>query len=201
MSLFVKICGIQDEFSARVADRSGVDALGFVFAESSRQVSPTVAARIAASVSDQILKVAVFLRPTQREVDEVLATFQPDIVQADASTAIDLPAGVGRLPVFREGGIPIDPVEPDRLVIYEGAMSGSGVTVDWDTAGRLAANVRLVLAGGLTPDNVGLAVRTARPFGVDVSSGVEASRGVKDPTLISTFVAAARASAEVMGVT
>jgi len=203
MSLFVKVCGITDEFSARVAERSGVDAIGFVFADSPRMVLPAVAGRIAGTVSDSILKVAVFRRPTQREIDEVLVAFEPDVVQADADSPIVLPAGIGFLPVFREGGISIDPTGSgrDRLVLYEGATSGVGLRVDWGVAARLAGEVRLVLAGGLNVGNVGEAIRTVRPFGVDVSSGVEVSPGIKDPTLISAFVATARSSAELLEVT
>lgn len=202
MSLFVKVCGITDQFSARVAERAGADAIGFVFAESARRVSPESAARISSTLAATTLKVAVFLRPSQREVDQVLSIFQPDIVQADAGASLILPSGVGLLPVVRDNGAPLDSAawRPDSMVLYEGAVSGVGVRADWDLASGLAEDVRLVLAGGLNPENVGEAIRTVRPFGVDVSSGVEASRGIKDPDLISAFVAAARTSAELLEV-
>lgn len=196
MSLFVKICGLTHESGAFAAQEAGADAIGFVFADSPRMVTPVVAARIASAVSDSLLKVAIFLRPTQQDIDEVLSAFEPDVVQADATSRIELPAGVGLLPVFREGGKPPGTNDPDRLILYEGRRSGVGSAVNWDVAGRLSKQARLVLAGGLTPENVGVAVRTVRPFGVDVSSGVEAAPGVADPSRIARFVSAARSSAE-----
>jgi len=83
---------------------------------------------------------------------------------------------------------------PQRL-LFEGPVSGSGQTTDWDEAAALARRAQVILAGGLNPQNVGAAVRHVRPFGVDVSSGVEASPGIKSREKIEQFVLAARAAA------
>ena len=80
------------------------------------------------------------------------------------------------------------------MVLFEAARSGQGERADWERAAALAARTHLILAGGLTPENVGEAIRRVRPFGVDVSSGVESAPGVKDPARIAAFVAAARAA-------
>lgn len=86
------------------------------------------------------------------------------------------------------------PVPPPARVLYEGAVSGAGRTADWTRAHAVARRTDVLLAGGLSPDNVGEAIRTVRPWGVDVSSGVESSPGVKSPAKISSFIAAARAA-------
>ena len=80
-------------------------------------------------------------------------------------------------------------------MLYEGPVSGSGQTTDWDAATQLARRCEIILAGGLNPLNVGIAIRQVRPFGVDVSSGVEASPGRKDPTKVRMFIANAKAAA------
>ena len=103
-----------------------------------------------------------------------------------------LPAQLGRLPVLRSG-VALPPVLPRRF-LYEGPQSGAGATVDWDGARELAARAELVLAGGLSAANVTAAISRARPFGVDVSSGVESAPGIKDVVRIREFVAAARAA-------
>jgi phosphoribosylanthranilate isomerase len=95
--------------------------------------------------------------------------------------------------VLREGGALPDPL-PSR-VLYEGAVSGTGRTADWAGAHAVARRAEVLLAGGLNPDNVAEAIRVVGPWGVDVSSGVEAAPGVKSPTKILQFVAAARAAA------
>jgi phosphoribosylanthranilate isomerase len=97
------------------------------------------------------------------------------------------------LPVMRPGRDAACAV-PQRL-LFEGPVSGSGQTTDWKEAASLARRAQLILAGGLNALNVGDAVRQIRPFGVDVSSGVEASPGIKSPEKIGQFVAAARAAA------
>lgn len=192
MSLFVKICGVTDPGAARTAAAAGADAVGFVFAESPRQVSVTDALAISAELPPGVLRVAVFRMPSPAEIERVLEVFMPDLVQADHETVADLD-GVDALPVFREGrgGIP-----GGRRFLYEGPVSGIGSTVDFDRAAGVARRGRMVLAGGLHPSNVGDAIHRVRPHGVDVSSGVETSPGVKDPALIESFVTAARAAKE-----
>jgi len=172
---------------------AGVDAVGFVFfAQSKRFVSPERAAQLAARVPKHILKVAVFLHPSQAELDAVLKGFRPDVVQTDHEDLghLAVAPGIGVLPVLRSGG-ELPAVLPKR-VLYEGPVSGTGTTADWTSALALARRCEVILAGGLTPANVADAVRIVAPFGVDVSSGVEQSPGIKDPERIAEFVRAAR---------
>lgn len=192
MSVFVKICGITDLEGAEAAIASGVDALGFVFAESPREVTIEAANDIAEGVPDHVLRVAVFRRPDASEIARVVEGFAPDMIQADHQ-ALHESSGYGTLPVFRDGtGVPPD----GGRFLYEGVESGVGEQVDWQRAAGIARVGEMILAGGLRPDNVGRAITTVRPFGVDVSSGVESAPGVKSPALIRSFVAAVRAAEE-----
>jgi phosphoribosylanthranilate isomerase len=194
MSLWIKICGMTDGDAVAAAVEADVAAIGFVFAPSRRQVTPAQATRVGAQVPAKIARVAVMLHPTQSLVDEVIATFQPDILQTDAEdfAGLRLPRELARLPVCRPGSPALSPL-PARI-LCEGATSGTGQTTDWAWARALAARTQVVLAGGLDAHNVAAAVAAVAPFGVDVSSGVERAPGVKDPERILEFVAAARAA-------
>ena len=196
MSLWIKICGLTTSEAVVAATTAGADAIGFVFAPSPRRVSPQRAAELAAEAPAHVQRVAVMLHPAQALLDEVLDVLQPDVLQSDVEDlrAMRLPSSLQLLPVLRSG-IERPSALPPR-VLFEGAKSGSGTTADWAAATDLALATQLVLAGGLTPDNVGSAIRTVRPYGVDVSSGVEASPGVKDADKIVAFVRAARAASE-----
>ncbi len=191
--LWVKVCGMTTTEGIDAAVAAGVDAVGFVFfPQSKRYVSPGDAARLAARVTKRILKVAVFLHPSQAELDAVLGAFQPDIVQTDHEdlASLNLPSGMAVLPVVRSGGAL--PIQLPQRLLFEGPVSGTGTTADWSSALTLARRCEVILAGGLTPANVADAVRIVAPFGVDVSSGVEQSPGIKDPARIAAFVRAAR---------
>jgi len=189
--MFVKICGINSVEAAAAAVAAGADALGFVFAESPREVTPERARELCAGVPASVKRVAVMRHPAAALVARVLDVFEPDWLQTDALdfAAIDLPARIAALPVYRNGGAPAE--APPRL-LFEGTASGSGRTADWDEARTLAARTQLILAGGLDADNVADAITRVRPWGVDVSSGVERRRGEKDPQKIREFVARAR---------
>jgi len=193
--MFVKICGLTTPEGVAAALDAGADAIGFVFAPSVRRVTPAAAAALAAPARGRALCVAVTLHPTPDEVEGILDVFAPDLLQTDLADAETLsPRARARLlPVLREGGM--QPVPLPARVLYEGAVSGAGRTADWTRAHAVARRTDVLLAGGLNPDNVGEAIRTVRPWGVDVSSGVESSPGVKSPTKISSFMAAARAAA------
>lgn len=194
MTTLVKICGLTDEDSVRAAVDGGADAVGFVFAESVRRIAPDRARAIAAPVPEGVLRVAVMLHPSDAEWQEVLSVFAPDVLQTDASDfdELDVPTTVRRWPVVREGDDTA--VLPEEFV-YEGRASGRGETVDWLEASRLAARGRMVLAGGLSERNVAEAIAAVAPWGVDVSSAVEAAPGRKDARLMRAFIAAARSAA------
>jgi phosphoribosylanthranilate isomerase len=194
--IWVKICGLTDREAVAAAAEAGVDAVGFVFhAASPRHLEPAAAAALAAQLPAGIARVAVFLHPSQAEVDAALAAVVPDYVQTDVVDFdyLRLPPGPRALPVLRSGAA-LPSAVPARFV-YEAAHSGVGQRADWDSARRLAASAELVLGGGLDAGNVAEAVQRVEPFGVDVSSGVERERGRKDPRLVMAFVAAARAAA------
>jgi phosphoribosylanthranilate isomerase len=191
--VFVKICGITTADALAAAVDAGADAVGFVFATSPREIDAERAAELCQALPRSVGKVAVMHHPDAAAIDAVLAVFEPEWLQTDAEdlAAIELPAGCRPLPVLRNGRPPGEPL-PD-LVVFEGTVSGTGATADWDEARRLAAMTRLILAGGLSADNVGAAIASVRPWGVDVSTGVESSRGIKDPGKIAEFVARVRA--------
>jgi phosphoribosylanthranilate isomerase len=193
VSLLIKICGLRDEQQVAAAVAAGADAVGFVFAESARQVTPQRAQVISAAVPATVKRVAVMLHPDNAAWLEVLRVFAPDVLQTDVEdfAALDVPDAVERWPVFREGQVP---PTIDTTYVYEGATSGRGKAVNWSAAARVAENGRMILAGGLGPGNVAAAIAAVRPKGVDVSSGVEASPGAKDPQLINEFINAARAA-------
>lgn len=193
-NLFIKICGMTSPEAVDAAMSFGADAIGFVFAPSVRQVSARRARELAAPARRRVACVAVTRHPTQADIDEVLRDFLPDILQTDIEDleTLRLPQTLSVLPVMRPG--PKGACVLPRRFLFEGPVSGSGRTTDWDLAANLAREAQLILAGGLAPGNVAAAVRQVRPFGVDVSSGVEERPGVKSAGKIEEFVAAARAA-------
>ncbi len=195
MSCLIKICGLTYAASVDAAVEAGADAVGFVFAKSVRQVTVPHATFIAANVPEHILRVAVMKHPSVEEWEEVQTIFCPDILQTDAEDFryLEVRDDITKWPVIREGKVPGNGDLPGTFV-YEGVASGQGATVDWSIAGKLAERARLILAGGLGPENVADAIRQVGPFGVDVSSAVESAPGVKDPDLIRAFIEAVRAT-------
>jgi phosphoribosylanthranilate isomerase len=195
MSLLVKICGVTTDGAINAALSAGADAIGFVFhGPSPRSIEPVRAAALAGSLPASILRVAVTLRPSQALVDRVLAEFEPDVWQSDAADfeGLVLPATIAQWPVWRSGN-PSPDTPPPRL-LFEAAASGAGIQADWTAAASLARRCGLILGGGLSAANVGSAIAAVRPYGVDVSSGVEREPGVKDPAMIRAFIEAARAA-------
>ena len=192
--MFVKICGMTTPDAVAAAVAAGADAVGFVFAPSPREVTAERALELSAGVPDGVLRVAVMHHPTAERARHVLEVLSPDWLQTDAEDlpGLDVPEACTVLPVFRNGRAPAGPSYPARL-LFEGARSGSGTTADWSEARTLAAETDVVLAGGLDADNVAEAIDTVRPWGVDVSSGVERERGLKDPAKIEEFIARVRA--------
>jgi phosphoribosylanthranilate isomerase len=192
--MWIKICGMTTPDAIATALEAGVDAIGFVFAASPRQLTPEAAAQLARPARGRVRCVAVTRHPQQPALDEMLRVFCPDVLQTDATdlASLRLPSALELLPVVRsaDGAASLPP-----RILFEGPASGTGTTSDWSAARRLALRTRLVLAGGLDPANVAPAIAAVRPFGVDVSSGVETRPGVKSPLRILEFVAAARAAA------
>jgi phosphoribosylanthranilate isomerase len=190
----IKICGVTNGRSAAAAAAAGVDAVGFVFADSPRRLNPAEASRIAADLPPDIERVAVFRLASLDDVRRVLDEFAGAMVQTEPQADLVAALGSRLLPVLHDG----DTLERDSAavplglpVLLEAAgHGGRGIRPDWSRACRLARQRRTILAGGLHADNVLDAIRAVRPWGVDVSSGVETSPGVKSPDLIARFVRA-----------
>jgi phosphoribosylanthranilate isomerase len=191
---WIKICGMTTAEAVKAALEARVDAIGFVFAQSRRQLTPAAAAVLAAPARGRLACVAVTRHPAQHTIDEVLTVFRPDVLQTDVEDlhTLILPDRLEVLPVIRRwqddvGGLP-------KRFLFEGPESGTGARCDWTSARQLAHRADLVLAGGLHAGNVALAITEVQPFGVDVSSGVEQQPGIKDPAEITRFVSAVRAA-------
>lgn len=199
--MFIKVCGITRAEDARHAAEHGATALGFVFwSRSPRHVSPEEAAAIIATLPADMMPVGVFVDESIETVRAVVEQTGIRAVQLHGDETPDYAQTLG-CPVLRAvrvdeasaefGAWPaetmflVDTVDPVR-------RGGTGVTVDWASAAALARGRRVVLAGGLTPGNVAEAIAAVRPFGVDVSSGVEAAPGIKDPDKVARFLANAR---------
>ncbi len=202
----IKICGITNQEDAQMAVDAGADALGFLmYAKSPRCIEPAAAKRIIASLPPFVLPVGVFVNEDAATVRNLmddcgfaLAQLHGDETAVycqnlgrpslkalrlkDRSTFLALAEFQGRANVR---GFVVD-------AFSEQAYGGTGRTVDWNLAAEAARAAPVLLAGGLTPDNVGAAVNAVRPYGVDVSSGVEACPGKKDPAKVRAFIRAAR---------
>ncbi|MGW0042972.1 phosphoribosylanthranilate isomerase [Rhodococcus sp. NPDC003348] len=194
---FIKMCGLRDEATVDLAVGLGVDAVGFVFADSPRKVTPEQAAQLRIRVPEAVLPVGVFVRMGLDEIVAAATAADLDHVQVhDLRSAADVSAlhdaGLTVIRAVNTGGAEdlADDLGADLLLV-DGAVAGAGVTWDWQDRSALPSG-RWILAGGLTPENVARAVTTSGAWGVDVSSGIESSRGVKDPALMSAFAAAVR---------
>ncbi len=191
--MWIKICGMTTPEAVAAALDAGVDAIGFVFAKSARQVTPGQATLLAAPARGRVRCVAVTRHPSQHDIDQILQEFNPDVLQTDSTDldSLQLPSHLDLLPVVRNAqdgrGLP-------ARILFEGLASGTGVPCDWNAAHQVARRTELVLAGGLNPNNVASAIAQVQPVGVDVSSGVEIRPGVKSPAHIALFVTAARAT-------
>lgn len=191
--MWIKICGMTTPEAVAAAVDAGVDAIGFVFAKSVRQVTPGQATLLAAPARGRVRCVAVTRHPSQHDIDQILQDFNPDVLQTDSADlrSLQLPRQLELLPVVRNAP---DGDDLPRRVLFEGFASGTGVPCDWSAAQQVARRTELVLAGGLNPNNVASAIAQVQPFGVDVSTGVEIRPGLKSPPHIALFVTAARAS-------
>jgi phosphoribosylanthranilate isomerase len=192
--MFVKICGLTNHAGVDAAVVAGADAVGFVFADSPRRVSPDKAARLCENLPGDLVRVAVMRHPSAAEWQAVRERFAPDWLQTDAEDlrALDLPVHCQPLPVYRSGQM--TPAKCPARILFEGTRSGSGEVADWREAASIATDTQLILAGGLDAANVAGAIHTVAPWGVDVSSGVEREPAEKDPEKIRLFIARARAA-------
>lgn len=199
----IKICGITRPEDARAAARWGADAVGLVFfAQSPRAVAIEQAREIVTVLPPFVTAVGLFVNATRAWVEQVLATVPLGLLQFHGDEAPEDCRGYGRpyikavrmradvdlvaeLRRYHDGaGVLLDAYRPD---LY----GGTGQRFDW---GRIPTDppMPIVLAGGLNPDNVGAAVRTVHPYGVDVSGGVESAKGIKDEARIAAFIRGVR---------
>ena len=204
MSTRIKVCGITRLEDALACVEAGVDAVGFNFwPGSKRHVAVAEAAEIAAALPPGILRVGVFVRARPSEVRSIVAGVGLGAVQlhGDEDPADYLEAGAPLWQVLRiESSLPGTVSSSAAEVLLDAkaeGFGGSGRRFDWSLArGARRYGLPFWLAGGLTPANVGEAVRRAEPTGVDVASGVESRPRMKDPALVRAFVAAVRAAEE-----
>lgn len=193
----VKICGVTSVEDARVAVDAGAFALGFNFHPASRRcVSPQTAAAIGAELPDEIWRVGVFVDRDRESVARIAAEAGLTVLQFHGAESPEFCRG-WKLPVIKAARIR-DRADVQRLLEYpvelamvdayvEGAHGGTGVRFEWGLLEGFEHR-HLILAGGLTAENVAEAVRTVRPWAVDVASGVEARPGVKDAEKVRRFI-------------
>ncbi|HEX2851184.1 MAG TPA: phosphoribosylanthranilate isomerase [Acidimicrobiales bacterium] len=200
--MFVKICGITSEEDALLAVACGADAVGFIFAPSRRQISPVTAGDIVKRLPTDVLTVGVFRDESPKRVVETVQAAGLRAAQLSGHEAPEDTAWVReRIPFvikgFAAGGAGVAEAARHRadVILLDNAEPGSGRLFDWRLASDVPKNARLLLAGGLTPDNVAEAVVHVRPWGVDVATGVESTPGRKDARKVRAFVAAAKAAA------
>ncbi len=199
----IKICGICDLESARTAVEAGADLIGFHFCDSDRRVSPEEAKAIVDELSVRPRIVGVFIDELPDEVRRVAEYVDLDLLQLHGSEAPGFEAGrpVMKVLKVREGEVPGAGNWPDPIMLdtwSEDQRGGTGRTWEWEVARPLVESRRVFIAGGLQPGNVGKVVSELRPYGVDVSSGVESRVRVKDPAKVRAFVQAVR-TAETRG--
>ena len=205
--MFVKVCGITTPEDALFAVAMGADAVGLILAPSPRQVTPDIARDIVRELPQGTLAIGVFRDERPERILEVVEHARLGGVQLHGhETPAEAAAMHRRVPflvqAFGAGDPRLDRIDDYDVdaVLLDSSTPGSGVAFDWKLAERFVPGRRVILAGGLTPDNVAEAVAQVRPWGVDVASGVEASPGRKDPVKVRHFVAnAAEALSEFPG--
>ncbi|GAA3849168.1 phosphoribosylanthranilate isomerase [Saccharothrix violaceirubra] len=198
--MFVKLCGLRTEADVATAVDAGADAVGFVFSRSPRQVDPDTARRLAAAVPAHVLTVGVFRETPTDEVRRLTVESDIRAVQLHGDYPRSAFENLASLDVPLVRAVTLTPETDvrvgafgERMLLLDSPEAGSGHRWDLSSLTTRPAGDWL-LAGGLTAANVAEAVAEARPWGVDVSSGIESSRGVKDHALMHAFVKAARES-------
>lgn len=197
----VKICGLTRDEDVRAAVTIGADAIGFVFTESPRRVSIETAIRLSSYVPEGVLRVGLFLDQDRFEIDQVVSSVPLDVLQFHGSETEQDCSNYG-LPWLKAVAVENAGSAKQAELDYPGALGllldshapgqrgGSGHVFDWSLSSPLSKPVWL--AGGLHADNVGEAIRSVRPYAVDVSSGVESAPGIKDANRIAAFIKAVR---------
>jgi phosphoribosylanthranilate isomerase len=200
----IKICGIKTVTDALAAIEAGADYLGFNFyPKSVRFVERQACMEITSVLKKEyphIKLVGVFVNSSVEEINDILRTGSLDLAQLHGDETLEIVMSFNGKAFKAFRGIPesIDGFARDESPAFlvdssvKGIYGGSGVTADWDGAAELAKKYPLLLAGGLTPENVAEAVRRVKPWGVDVASGVESAPGEKDPSRMKAFVQAVR---------
>ncbi len=199
--MFIKICGITSAEDALLATALGADALGFIFATSRRQVSERVVRDIVGQLPRDVMTVGVFRNMGKARVVETVNRIGLRAAQLHGTESPATTRWVAdRVPVtiraLSAGSPDVDRFEEfgADLLLLDAPIPGSGEVFDWAMADGPSSVRPMLLAGGLTPDNVGEAIERVDPYGVDVASGVEAEPGCKDPRLLRTFMTNARAA-------
>lgn len=200
--MFVKICGTTSEEDALLAVAMGADAVGFIFAPSARQVAPSVAGDIAKRLPSEVLTVGVFRDESPQRVVEIMESTGLRAAQLHGRESAEQSMWIRRrvrtvIKAFAAGdGTVSDAADYGAdIVLLDAAMPGSGQVFDWRLAEGVPPGQRLLLAGGLHPDNVADAIAQVQPWGVDAATGVESEPGRKDPRRLRAFIAAAKAAA------
>lgn len=206
--MFVKICGTTTEDDALLAVAMGADAVGFIFAPSKRQVQPSQVRDIVRRLPAGIMTVGVFRDEHPNRIRQIVQETGLNAVQLHGH---ELPADVHEARKYVRTVIKAFPSTSRELsraneygadyVLVDSDEPGSGQIFDWRQLGEISDDVEVILAGGLNPENVGAAIEHARPFGVDVASGVEERIGYKDPTKLRRFIVNAREAAVEVGLT
>jgi phosphoribosylanthranilate isomerase len=200
--MFVKICGITNEDDALFAVAMGADAVGFIFAPSPRQVAAQAVYDITRRLPPEVLTVGVFKNEHPSRVVDIANRSGVKAVQLHGNEtqaqAQEIAHNV-RYVIKAFGADSPHLTQADQygtdLVMVDSPGGGTGKLFDWNVVRDVPDGVRLILAGGLDPDNVAGAIEAVEPWGVDVGSGVEASPGKKDPTKVRRFISNARAAA------
>jgi len=197
MTVQVKICGICDADGAAAAIEAGADLLGFHFCSSDRRVTPEGAKAIIDGLSLRPTIVGVFIDQDAGAVREIAEFVGLDLLQLHGSEPPGYDAGTPVMKVLkvRDGQVPDAGPWPDPIMLDSWSADqrgGTGQTWDWESARELIATRKVFIAGGLQPGNVSKVVTDFKPYGVDVSSGVESAVRVKDPDKVRAFVHAVR---------
>ena len=202
--VFTKVCGITNPGDARVAADAGADAIGMIFAESSRRVDLDKARKVAIALPDDVLKVGVFVNAGAAEVLEVAREVGLHLAQLHGDETPEMVAAIrgAGLPVIkalrvRNAGAlaEIERYEADLFLLdawSAKALGGTGERFDWELAKSLKGRGNIVVSGGLTPENVRDAIEFFEPYGVDASSSLEEAPGRKNDERVRRFVSAAR---------